>query len=271
LWANGEYFATDDLAQILHQNADVGEPLESSRTLADKIPATKTEDETATEEPTVVLSCGSASCTPGGWRNRDPQSETEAFYLLKGFGCLTDIDGTRHYFGPGDTVVVPPGWSGRWDVAEDLHRIWFVLDREEDIAEKDTEEMVKAEGEVIRATVIHYHELVNSKATTNDEILAEAGDPPKSETTLGTMESLGLALSCITCALPTPPVPLQVPPRKYVDCFHLLEGSMVLIPSGADEEDSCFCIASGDTVVLPQGWTGSCEVLEPIKALRVRA
>jgi hypothetical protein len=148
-------------------------------------------------------------------------------------------------------------------------QIWFVLDREE---EEDTEEMVKAEGEVIRATVIHYHELVNSKATTDDEVL-EAIDPLKSETTLGTMESLGIALSCITCALPAPPVPLQVPPRKFVDCFHLLEGSMVLIPSGssADEGDSRFCIASGDTVVLPRGWTGSCEVLEPIKALRVRA
>jgi uncharacterized cupin superfamily protein len=135
LWASGEYFATDDLLQILRDNADVGNPLASSRTLADKIPTATHKDmdmdtdtstasaSTSASTITRALSCGSASCTMGGWPSKSPQPSTEVFYLLEGFGCLTDIDGTRHYFGPGDTVIVPKNWCGRWDVAEDLHKV----------------------------------------------------------------------------------------------------------------------------------------------------
>ena len=30
--------------------------------------------------------------------------------------CVTDPDGTRHPFVEGDTVVLPMGWFGRWEV-----------------------------------------------------------------------------------------------------------------------------------------------------------
>jgi hypothetical protein len=110
-------------------------------------------------------------------------------------------------------------------------------------------------------------------------------DPHKSEIEFCTSEDVGLALSCVTCSSPTSSsfssTSFLVKPRKSVDCFHVLEGTMVLTPSvaatdvapdntPAGEEDLSFEIASGDTVVLPKGWTGRCKILEPIKALRVR-
>merc|ERR1712161_106713 len=41
------------------------------------------------------------------------------------------MDGTRHGMGPGDLVILPKGWSGRWDVMDDIHKVWFVIDHPE--------------------------------------------------------------------------------------------------------------------------------------------
>ena len=113
LFGNGEFFDTEELTQVTHPNADVGNPLESYRTLADKIPLPNE----------LVVSCGSGTCSQGGWPSKEPKASTQIFYTLDGFGCLTDMDGKRHYFGPGDTVLVPKNWAGRWDVAEHLHKV----------------------------------------------------------------------------------------------------------------------------------------------------
>jgi hypothetical protein len=54
-----------------------------------------------------------------------------------------------HYFRPGDTVIVPKGHAGRWDVLTDMHKLWFV--HEHDNVE---------ESELMRIRVIHYQDLV---------------------------------------------------------------------------------------------------------------
>ena len=113
LFGNGEFFDTEELTQVTHPNADVGNPLESYRTLADKILLPNE----------LFVSCGSGTCSQGGWPSKEPTPTTQIFYTLDGFGCLTDMDGKRHYFGPGDTVLVPKNWAGRWDVAEHLHKV----------------------------------------------------------------------------------------------------------------------------------------------------
>eukprot|EP00533_Pseudo-nitzschia_delicatissima_P015564 CAMPEP_0197266924 /NCGR_PEP_ID=MMETSP1432-20130617/3290_1 /TAXON_ID=44447 /ORGANISM="Pseudo-nitzschia delicatissima, Strain UNC1205" /LENGTH=401 /DNA_ID=CAMNT_0042731831 /DNA_START=43 /DNA_END=1248 /DNA_ORIENTATION=+ len=258
----GEFFDTELLVRTVRENADVGKPLESTRSLADKLPLDNNNEET------MFLSCGSASCTQGGWPSKIPASnKTQLFYLLSGFGCLTDMDGARHYFGPGDTVVVPRNWAGRVDVAEDLHKIWFALDYEtvEDEAE---------EGPMVRAKVIHYHELVKwSFKGTNDK--GSVDDAHKSEKLFTTIQDFGMGLSCITAFSPATSTSVapkfHVSPRKYNDCFHLLEGTMVLKPFGGPNEPTTFEFTSGDTVVLPKGWTGTCEIKDPVKALRVKA
>ncbi len=123
LFGIGEFFDTEhQLVQTVRENADVGKPLESSRSLADKIPVGS-----GSGTSSSTLSCGSASCTQGGWPSKTKTNTSQIFYLLHGFGCLTDMDGTRHYFGPGDTVVVPLGWAGRCDVAEDLHKVSSIV------------------------------------------------------------------------------------------------------------------------------------------------
>ena len=46
--------------------------------------------------------------------------------MLEGEGSVDEEDGTRHRFAAGDVVVLPRGWSGRWDVQKDLHKVWAV-------------------------------------------------------------------------------------------------------------------------------------------------
>jgi uncharacterized cupin superfamily protein len=37
--------------------------------------------------------------------------------------CVSDPDGTRYPFGPGDVVVLPKGWYGRWDISQKIHKV----------------------------------------------------------------------------------------------------------------------------------------------------
>lgn len=95
-------------------NADVGTPHDSSRPLTGDI---------ETSIPSNTISAGSWWCAAGGWPSLKQRTSTEIFYVLDGYGCLTDMDGVRHYFGPGDVCILPKGWSGRWDIAEDVHKV----------------------------------------------------------------------------------------------------------------------------------------------------
>ena len=40
--------------------------------------------------------------------------------------CVSDPNGTRYPFGPGDVVVLPKGWYGRWDISQKIHKVWVV-------------------------------------------------------------------------------------------------------------------------------------------------
>ena len=109
------YFA---LAQLTpkgqRKNTDIGDPQDASRPLV----------------KVGTASVGSWHCTEGGWDSAAPRPTTECFYVLTGQASVTDLDGTQHAFGPGDTVVLPKGWSGRWDVTEAIHKMWVVHDHE---------------------------------------------------------------------------------------------------------------------------------------------
>ncbi len=148
--------------------------------------------------------------------------------------------------------------------------------------ENDTED----DSSIVRAKVIHYHELVKwsvQHTSETEDAIVNNEDPHKSETTFVTVEDFGLGLSCFTCFSPSSvdatetvvsSVPFSVQPRKFVDCFHILEGTLVLTPVGGGQKTSLepsFEFSSGDTIVLPKGWAGYCEIKEAVKALRVRA
>ena len=150
---------------------------------------------------------------------------------------------------------------------------------ETDFTEEEKEEK-EEDSPIVRAKVIHYHELVKwsfQHTGETEDAIVNNEDPHKSETTLVTVDDFGLGLSCFTCFSPSSSetgsassVPFSVQPRKFVDCFHILEGALLLTPVGVSKEPS-FEFSSGDTVVLPKGWAGYCEIKEPVKALRVRA
>jgi len=47
--------------------------------------------------------------------------------LCPGLFFLTNADGSARRCGPGDTVVLPKGWSGHWDIIEAVKKVWVVL------------------------------------------------------------------------------------------------------------------------------------------------
>ena len=105
------YFARDKLTvKGPRANTDVGAPVDATR------PLVKLGD----------VAVGSWSCSEGGWLSPAPRTSTEWFIMLEGEGSVDEEDGTRHRFAAGDVVVLPRGWSGRWDVQKDLHKVWAV-------------------------------------------------------------------------------------------------------------------------------------------------
>ena len=65
-------------------------------------------------------------CQPGGWPIVD-RADTEVCYVLSGAATITDdATGTKHELRAGDLLVLPAGWSGRWDVTETLRKIYAI-------------------------------------------------------------------------------------------------------------------------------------------------
>lgn len=66
-------------------------------------------------------------CEPGGWPVVD-RPDTETCYIISGAARLTD-DATGRVVdvGPGDVLVLPPGWTGRWDVVETIRKAYTVF------------------------------------------------------------------------------------------------------------------------------------------------
>lgn len=90
--------------------ADKGDPQIAIQTLA----------------PLAVGSLGVWECQPGGWPvvNRP---DTEFTYILSGKATLTDdATGEGREIGAGDLVILPPGWSGRWDVIEPVRKVYAI-------------------------------------------------------------------------------------------------------------------------------------------------
>ena len=65
-------------------------------------------------------------CQPGGWPvvNRP---DTEFAYILEGRATLTDdATGQKADLQAGDAIILPPGWTGRWDVIEAVRKIYVI-------------------------------------------------------------------------------------------------------------------------------------------------
>ena len=66
-------------------------------------------------------------CKPGGWPIPS-RVDTEASYLLSGAADVTDDStGITHRVSAGDFLVMPKGWSGRWDVVEKVRKVYSIF------------------------------------------------------------------------------------------------------------------------------------------------
>jgi uncharacterized cupin superfamily protein len=74
---------------------------------------------------TGQLQTGIWTCTAGGWPV-DSAPVNEVMVMLKGQLRITDSEGQATELGEGDIFYLPKGWSGRWDVLEDMEKIYFI-------------------------------------------------------------------------------------------------------------------------------------------------
>jgi uncharacterized cupin superfamily protein len=76
--------------------------------------------------PAARGNVGIWECQPGGWPvvNRP---DTEFTYIVAGRAKLTDdATGDVVEIGAGDLVILPPGWTGRWDVIETVRKVYAI-------------------------------------------------------------------------------------------------------------------------------------------------
>ncbi len=73
-----------------------------------------------------TLETGVWEATVGGWDEDDYPVE-EFIVMLSGHLRLTEPDGTVHDLRRGDVFHLPKGWAGRWDVVEDMQKIYAVV------------------------------------------------------------------------------------------------------------------------------------------------
>ena len=262
------------------KNSDIGTPEDYARPLCKDIPTSKSNTNSINSDS---ISCGSWYCTKGGWPSKTPRATTEIFYVWSGFGCVTDLDGQRNYFSPGDTVILPKHWSGRWDIAENVHKVWFVHDHEDttttsssSVAGSTTSTTTTTTpSTIIRAKIIHYNELVST--TKKEELMIE---PNTKVITKSIYNSSGGGEGPTHVMMSTSgPSSFVISPNQHTNCFHILEGSMMIIlednnengnGNGNNNKHKQIAVNVGDTIVLPIGWTGRFNVKETIKVLRVK-
>jgi len=213
---------------------DVGEPFDFSRPL---VPGASWSG--ASEGNFRV---GSWACTAGGWDSPKLRPTTETFLVLDGEGSVTDKDGMAHLFGPGDVVVLPKHWSGRWDIFRDIHKVWHVHDH------LDVPYADPTHG-VVRAVVA--------------PAPAPGGVPVVHgalyETTTNVAQTIYHVGPTRVGFLSAAPGNLAVAQRASAETLFVVSGVFYL----TNLDGSARRCEAGDTVVLPKGWSGYWDILEP--------
>jgi uncharacterized cupin superfamily protein len=74
-----------------------------------------------------AIESGVWTCSVGGWPETD-YAVNEVMVMVDGRLRITNADGTTHELTEGDMFFLPKGWSGRWDVLEDMKKIYFIVE-----------------------------------------------------------------------------------------------------------------------------------------------
>ncbi|KAL1507810.1 hypothetical protein AB1Y20_007418 [Prymnesium parvum] len=67
---------------------------------------------------------GFMSTTPGSFAVPE-RSVAECFFVVDGVFFLTNVDGSSRRCSAGDTVVLPKGWTGHWDIMKPGRIVWI--------------------------------------------------------------------------------------------------------------------------------------------------
>ena len=69
------------------------------------------------------------ACEPGMWKITMSDSEDEFFFVTKGRCRLHDNDGAVAECAAGESLVIPAGFSGVFEVLEPLEKHYMIVDR----------------------------------------------------------------------------------------------------------------------------------------------
>jgi len=239
------YGAIDQMTpKGLRAGADRGTPEDFTRPLLKGIAGTS--------------GCGFWACTEGAWPSSTHKPITEWFIVLSGEGCLTDVDGTEHPFGPGDCVIIPKGWHGRWAVDAKIHKFWTTTDHPE-VATTGPAAAWGATKSPLTAVVASVSSMAGKTSSPAPRPTSTWGSPT---TTSATMYDIGhMSAGYWTCT----PGGFPVTRKESGEAFYVLEGTFFLTNADGSARR---CVA-GDSVVLPKGWSGHWDVLETVKKVWV--
>ena len=70
---------------------------------------------------------GPFRCAPGSYEVA-PRATAECFFVVDGVFFLTNPDGSSRRCVGGDTVVLPKGWAGHWDILEPVWKVWVEVE-----------------------------------------------------------------------------------------------------------------------------------------------
>lgn len=236
------HFALDKLAPKGTRRSqgglvDVGEPADFSRPLA------------LDADGKAISWCearvGSWACTEGGWDSPKLRPTTESFLVLDGAGRVCDADGTEHPFGPGDVVVLPKHWHGRWDIYQTIHKLWVVHDHPD---------VPGAADGVVRAVVAP---VPDASHAMHAPPLVEGALRQAPAHVAHTIYNVGpTRVGFLSCQHGK----FAVAERPTAEIFFVTAGVFYLTNADGSARR---CVA-GDTVVLPRGWAGHWDIIEPV-------
>lgn len=170
--------------------------------------------------------------------------------MVEGHGMLGDADGVQHFFGPGDMVIIPKGHTGRWDVNTPIHKVWAV----------NAHEHIEESGPIIRVQVDHYKDFASHCLSDTSKFDPLYGNTGALSSASNTFYDVGpTKVGVWTCQ----PGSFEVVNGER-QWFHMTEGVMFVTDRADGTSKRC---VPGDTVMLPKGWSGYIDVLEPVKKM----
>jgi len=74
------------------------------------------------------LSTGIWRCEPGEWAIALSQTEREVFTVLEGRCRVRRSDGSHEEAGPGESIHIPPGFTGSFLVLETVVKVYVIVE-----------------------------------------------------------------------------------------------------------------------------------------------